>query len=194
MGRRKRAQTSPEGHSTELGEAWIQHRNEIKMCVGTLLPGDKRKLTISDLSLQGWRQVAPPIPHAICPEQTANLVAYDLMQHGYPNEALGILMSLDCYLRVRDLCSFTVNDVVLTKDKKTSHSVELLISKTKTGILQCALIRLTFLGELIKLMVSRRQPIAGDKARSMGFHQSTILRRARSSILRLEIWQDCIMH
>lgn len=158
------------------------------------VPEVKGKLTLTEMSLQGWRKRAPTTPHPICPEQTALLIAHDLCLNGDYEIATGVLVAFDCYLRIGDLCRLTLKDVILMDDNQSAYPVAFALEKTKTGRLQCALLRPDFLAKLVKRLVQARRFTHGDEAALIGLHANTVSNRIRASRRRLGLEQECTMH
>lgn len=54
-------------------------------------PEVKAKLTLMEITLQGWQKRVPTTSHSKCPEQKIYLIAYDLFTHGKYDAATGLL-------------------------------------------------------------------------------------------------------
>ena len=125
------------------------------------LPECKGRLTLSDMSLQGWRKQVPVEHHEVCPEEMAYLIAFRLSRNGHLELAIGVLLSVDCYLRLGDLCSLKLKDVIVL-DKEAAFEAAVVLEKTKTGRKQSALVRPAFLGTLLEQLISSRTQIKED--------------------------------
>lgn len=156
-------------------------------------PKVKEKLTGTEKSLQGWRKGVRTTPHPICLEQTIYLIAYDLFSNGDYDVATGLLVTFDCYLRVDSLCRLTVNGIILMDNRQRAYPVAFTLEKTKTGRLQCALLRPLFLVQLNMRLVWTRRFIDEANAGFMPSTANTISNELGASRRRLNQEHPCTL-
>ena len=124
------------------------------------------KLRRTELSLQGWRKVAQPTPHNVCPEQIAYLIGEEIMQMGEADAGIAVLLLFDSYIRAAELKGLKVGDVfVLPEDGTTRpHHAAIHVETGKRDSRQTIMIRPLFLARLLQKWKSRRKLIAGEGA------------------------------
>lgn len=98
-------------------------------------------LTQSKLSLQGWQRInaskksnRPPITLEMC-----NVIATTLWKNGYIGAGIGVTLSFHCFLRIGELVSLTVNDILFVGDARVGSAISgrtlgtVKLARTKTG-------------------------------------------------------------
>ncbi len=99
-------------------------------------PRVKVKLGESRLRLRGWRRLIKYKSHPPITWEIACLFAVTMAKWGHHAEAVGTLLSFDCYLRVGELTRLRYCDVVLPNDPRTGSAhttMALRLAVTKTG-------------------------------------------------------------
>jgi integrase len=102
-------------------------------------PRLKTKLGESRLRLRGWRRLVRCKSHPPITWELAVLFATVLAKWGHHAEAVGTLLSFDCYLRVSELTKLRYSDVVMPGDPRTGsahRTMALRLAVTKTGLNQ----------------------------------------------------------
>ena len=120
------------------------------------LPRMRDKLFESRLCLRGWRNRSSTTSHPPLTWELAVLFAVVMSCNGHHAESLGVLLSFDCYLRVGELTSLRVSDVVLPHDSRMGHShtgMALRLARTKTGVNQWVSLRDSAVADLLELHV-----------------------------------------
>lgn len=83
------------------------------------------------------------------PQEAAFIIAYDLFWRGSPDIATGIILELDLYLRMREVCTSTEADIVLFREEISLFVPDVVIGRIKTGRLQYEFGRPRFLGRML---------------------------------------------
>lgn len=158
------------------------------------IPELKNKLPLTDLSIQGWRRVAPAKPHECMPEEIAYLLAHDIFLAGHPDIATGVLLALDCYLRIGDVCTLRESDIIPTGKDRSPFAVAVALDKTKTGQMQSALVRPPFLGKMLLRVKEQRITLEGPGAKLISVSANTIRSVMKKSLKKLGIHQRLTFH
>jgi integrase len=99
-------------------------------------PRLKHKLGESRLRLRGWRRLITHRSHPPITWELTVLFASVMAKWGYHSEAVGTLLSFECYLRVGELTRLRYSDIVQPNDPRTgaAHTrMALRLAHTKTG-------------------------------------------------------------
>jgi hypothetical protein len=100
-------------------------------------PSLKPCLGESRLRLRGWRRLIKHRSHPPITWELTVLFATVMSKWGYHAEAVGTLLSFDCYLRVGELTRLQYADVVQSRDPRVGSShrgiMALRLAVTKTG-------------------------------------------------------------
>ena len=94
-----------------------------------------KPLSLARRCLRGWARLQPPQPAAPMPRDLVLAVAGVLALLGSPGAALAVLVSFDCWLRISEVSSLTVDAVVDHRGQPDplSHGVLVYLPVTKTG-------------------------------------------------------------
>lgn len=96
------------------------------------------------LRLRGWKRLRKHSSHPPLTWELACLFAVLLSKWGHHAEAVGTLLSFDCYLRVGELTRLQYNDILLPNDPRAGSAfrgVALRLAVTKTGKNQWVAVR-----------------------------------------------------
>ena len=99
-------------------------------------PRLRTRLGESRLRLRGWRRLIKHRSHPPITWELAVLFATVMGKWGRHAEAVGVLLSFHCYLRVGELTRLRYSDVVMPGDARTGsahRSMALRLAVTKTG-------------------------------------------------------------
>jgi integrase len=99
-------------------------------------PSLRHKLGESRLRLRGWRNLHQSHAHPPVTWELTVLLAVTMSKSGFHAEAIATLLAFDCYLRVGELLSIRMTDVVQPNDPRvgTAHpDMALRLPDTKTG-------------------------------------------------------------
>lgn len=99
-------------------------------------PRLKLELGESRLRLRGWKRLVTQRSHPPITWELTVLFATVMAKWGRHAEAMGTLLSFDCYLRVGELTRLLYSDVVMPNDPRTGsahRSMALRLAVTKTG-------------------------------------------------------------
>lgn len=99
-------------------------------------PALKYKLGESRLRLRGWRRLITHRSHPPITWELTVVFALTMAKWGYHAEAVGTLLSFDCYLRVGELTRIRYKDVLLPQDPRVglAHTaMAVRLAHTKTG-------------------------------------------------------------
>lgn len=93
----------------------------------------------SSLRLKGWKKLSPSISHPPITWELTVLLSVVSAKSGYYSEAIGMLLSFHCYLRVSELVSIRFKDVAIPNDPRLGvahRQMALRLGKAKTGVNQ----------------------------------------------------------
>ena len=102
-------------------------------------PSLRGQLVESKRRLKGWEKLKKSTSHPPITWELAVLMAVVLAKSGFYSEAVGILLSFDCYLRVGELVSILYHHIALPNDPRLGAAhrhMALRLPKTKTGLNQ----------------------------------------------------------
>jgi len=88
------------------------------------------------LALRGWKRTHPSTSHPPLTWELTCLMAVRMAIRGQHDAALAMLVGFDCYLRIGELLSLTVQDVAVHNDPRLGSAyrgVMLRLAQTKTG-------------------------------------------------------------
>jgi integrase len=94
------------------------------------------QLGASKLALRGWKRQHPSVSHPPLTWELTCLLSAHMAITGQHDAALAMLVGFDCYLRIGELLSLTVQDVAISNDPRLGSAyrgVLLRLAKTKTG-------------------------------------------------------------
>ena len=102
------------------------------------LPHARADLPDAHLCVRGWMKLEPVVSHPPITWDLATAVAVQMFRHGIEwfRDAVGVLLSFDCLLRVGELCRLRKEDVGDAKDGRLGRDfkgVLLRLRTTKTG-------------------------------------------------------------
>jgi integrase len=210
--------TSPEG--TILWDAidiqlaryihWLMKNDEPYYKARDALFGVKHQYTAprkafrrANLSLSGWRKLAPPQQSKPMPWEVAVAIAKQLTLMGEIDKGIAILVAFDGMLRISELLSITTVDVTKSRpsnyqstttsdcDHKSSRDVTYIhLAKTKTGDNQCARICHTGVQQLIGLLLSNKK----NGHRLFPWSTQTITRSYKAAMAQLGIPDIFVFH
>jgi integrase len=93
-------------------------------------PRAKGRLPRSAAALKGWARLVPPRRYPPMPWAVAIVLALTMTICGYFCDAVSLLLSFRCYLRVGEMSSLRCRDVVVSQRR---NRISLRLKKTKTG-------------------------------------------------------------
>jgi len=99
-------------------------------------PRLKWKLPEAALRMRGFQRLRPSIAHPPFPWHLAVLLACTMANSGHARAGLAVLIAFDCYLRIGELTSLRVCDVLIPRDERLGPidgNITLRLPKTKTG-------------------------------------------------------------
>jgi integrase len=102
-------------------------------------PSLRGQLGDSKRRLKGWEKLKKSTSHPPITWELTVLMAVVLAKSGFYSEAIGILLSFDCYLRVGELVSILYHNIALPNDPRlvaAHRHMALRLPKTKTGLNQ----------------------------------------------------------
>ncbi len=146
------------------------------------LPHLRDKLYESRLLMRGWKRRTATTSHPPLTWELAVVFATAMAVRGHHAESLGVLLSFDCYLRVGELTSLRVSDVVLPHDARMGRShtgMALRLARTKTGVNQWVSLRDDAVAGLLELHVRAVHTVSGDTALVFPFSSAHFRRLIR---------------
>ncbi len=102
------------------------------------LPHARGDLPDAHICVRGWMKLEPVVSHPPITFDLAAAVAVQMFRHGndWLRDAIGVLLSFDCLLRVGELCGLRPEDVGDNKDGRLGRDFRgtlLRLRTTKTG-------------------------------------------------------------
>lgn len=128
-------------------------------------PRLKAELGEARLRLRGWRRLIKDRPHPPITWELAVLFAVTMAKWGRHAEAMGTLLSFDCYLRVGELTRLRYSDVAMPNDPRmgSAHvNMALRLAVTKTGANQWVALGDATVARLFRLYLTTFPFMAGD--------------------------------
>jgi integrase len=122
-------------------------------------PSLRLNLPISRMFLRGWSRVRQPKSHPPITFEMTVLFASTMASWGFHAEAVGALLAFDCLLRVGELTSIILSDVVMPNDPRTGNAhqnMALRLPSTKTGLNQWVSVEDRRIGEILVHFVNQR--------------------------------------
>jgi integrase len=123
-------------------------------------PSLRLNLPISRMFLRGWARRRQSKSHPPITFELTVLFASTMASWGFRAEAVGALLAFDCLLRVGELTSIILSDVVMPYDARTgaAHTkMAIRLPKTKTGLNQWVAIEDHRIGEILVHFISQQR-------------------------------------
>jgi len=117
-------------------------------------PRLKKRLLESEQALKGWRRLVPSDSYPPLTYALTVLIACRLVRMGFLRDAIGTLLSFDCFLRISELGSLRMCDVYESVDQKGDTSIDVMVLRlrhTKTGSNQSVIVEDPAVRTLLRL-------------------------------------------
>lgn len=143
-------------------------------------------LLLSERALKGWQRLHPSKQHTPLTLEATILLAFIFSRQGHLQYALAVLLSFDCYLRVSELTSLRIRDIIVGASIGNVHSgVSLVLRQSKRGQNQSVAVRMAPLCSILAFILQRRGARPDDKLFSFSSFQFRDMLHTAISVLGL---------
>jgi integrase len=159
------------------------------------VPQVKGKMYFSNQALKGWRKLVPPKSHPPLTWKVTLVIAFVLARQGDIDYAIAVLLAFEGYLRIGELCSLLVSDVLLPGDRRVgvvTDVVQLLLRHTKTGPNKWASIKHQLVISLLIWLL--RQRISAGATYLFDFNVGQFRRRFKKVCALLKLPGNFVPH
>ena len=155
-------------------------------------PWLKGHLGLSYRTLAGWKRLHPSKPHPPLSWELATVIALSFCSQKRWGMALGLLLSFDCYLRVKEMTGIRRSDVADIGDPRipSSRSMMIRLRHTKTGNNQWVTIR----NGLVVKLLRRWLKSAGSSDRLFDFSDSVYRYHLKKTCKVLGLGSNYVPH
>jgi integrase len=119
-------------------------------------------------AIKGWQIAVPSVQRPPVTWPIACVIAVYMASHNMLAAAIGTLLGFDCFLRISELCSLRVSDVIDAElspvDQSWLYSIGLRLRDTKTGLNQSVTVINPGVAQLLRLLVHARRIKGGRDA------------------------------
>jgi integrase len=125
-------------------------------------PSLRLHLPVSRMFLRGWSHVRRSQSHPPITFEMTVLFASTMASWGFHAESVGALLAFDCFLRVGELTSIQLSDIVLPHDPRTgaAHTeMALRLPATKTGLNQWVTIKDKRIGRILTHFIHKQREL-----------------------------------
>ena len=155
--------------------------------VKLFIPKARGSLPASEKAYKGFDRLSPSKAYPPMSRGLAYLVAYWLLENGFREEGIMVIVGYECFLRISEATSLKVGDIgfrgdsLLGKDFKGLALVR--IGKAKTGANQSAIVEDPFVAKLLQRVVKNK----GRGSKLYGSSSSVLRKRFGQALQGLNI-------
>lgn len=145
-------------------------------------PQFKHNLPEAEMTLRGWDKKHPGQSYPPLTWNLTVLIAFQLLVMGHKAAAVAVLLSFDCFLRITECTSLTVQDVALENDPRLGIQqkwMALSLRHTKTGKNQWVVVTRAPVAKILRQFVASKPqtaplfPMSSSVLRAL-FHQACV--------------------